>query len=86
MHGESTNWSQHIIDEPDGTCRLEITDEDGEVFPVARQVSRAQAETLVQRIADESRSSRTPIKVVIRDPYFMAATVITLKRQGRAPG
>jgi len=60
--------------------------EDGEVFPVARQVTRAQAERLVQRIVDESRRSRTPIKVVIRDPYFMAATVITLKRQGRAPG
>ena len=29
------------------------------------------------RIAEESRSSRKPIKVVIRDPYFMAATVIT---------
>ena len=86
MHAESTNWSHHIIDEPDGTCRLEITDEDGEVFPVARQVTRAQAERLVQRIVDESRRSRTPIKVVIRDPYFMAATVITLKRQGRAPG
>jgi hypothetical protein len=56
------------------------------VFPVARQVTRAQAERLVQRIADESRISRTPIKVVIRDPYFMAATVITLKRQGSAPG
>jgi len=86
MHAESTNWSHHIIDEPDGSCRLEITDEDGAVFPVARQVTQAQAERLVQRIADESRTSRTPIKVVIRDPYFMAATVITLKRQGREPG
>ena len=86
MHAESTNWSHHIIDDPDGSCRLEIIDEDGEVFPVARQVSRAQAERLVQRIVEESRASRSPIKVVIRDPYFMAATVITLKRQGRAPG
>lgn len=86
MYAESNNWSHHIIDDPDGSCRVEITDEDGEVFPVARQVTRAQAERLVQRIVEESRSSRTPIKVVIRDPYFMAATVITLKRQGRAPG
>jgi hypothetical protein len=40
-----------------------------------------QAERLVQRIADEAREQRKPVKVVIRDPYFMAATVITLKRQ-----
>jgi hypothetical protein len=62
-------------------CRVEITDEDGAVWPVARQVTRGQAERLIQRIAEESRQSRKPIKVVIRDPYFMAATVITLKRQ-----
>jgi hypothetical protein len=81
VHGESSNWSHAIFDDPDGTCRVEITDEDGEVFPVARQVTRAQAERLIQRISAESRSSRKPIKVVIRDPYFMAATVIMLKRQ-----
>jgi hypothetical protein len=76
-------WSHAIVDEPDGTCRLEITDEDGEVFPIARQVSRGQAATLVQRIADEARESRKPVKKVIRDPYFMAATVITVKRLPR---
>jgi hypothetical protein len=81
VHGESADWSHAILDDPDGTCRVEITDEDGEVFPVARQVTRGQAERLITRIADESRTSRKPIKVVIRDPYFMAATVITLKRQ-----
>jgi flagellar motor protein MotB len=81
MHGPSANWSHSILDDPDGSCRVEITDEDGEVFPVARQVTRGQAERLVQRIAKESQESRKPIKVVIRDPYFMAATVITLKRQ-----
>src|SRR5713226_1982508 len=80
VHAESANWSHAILDDPDGTCRVEITDEDGEVFPVARQVSPGQAERLIQRIAEESRSSRKPIKVVVRDPYFMAATVITLKR------
>jgi flagellar motor protein MotB len=81
MHGEtSNNWSHAILDDPDGTCRVEITDEDGEVFPVARAVTRGQAEKLVKRIAQESRDTRKPIKVVIRDPYFMAATVITLKR------
>ncbi len=80
MHSESANWSHSILEDPDGTCRVEVTDEDGEVFPVARQVSRGQAERLIQRIAEESRTSRKPIKVVVRDPYFMAATVITLKR------
>jgi hypothetical protein len=74
------SWSHAISDDPDGTCRVEITDEDGEVYPVARQMSRTQAERLVQRIAAEAQTSARPIKVVIRDPYFMAATVITTKR------
>ena len=69
-----------MLEEGDGTCRVEITDEDGEVFPVARQVTHVQAERLVQRIANEARDSGRPIKVVIRDPFFMAATVITTKR------
>jgi hypothetical protein len=73
-------WSHAIFDDPDGTCRVEITDEDGAVFPVARQVSRGQAERLVQRIAKEARDSGKPVKAVIRDPYFMAATVIMIKR------
>src|SRR5438128_778473 len=81
VHGESVNWSHTIFDDPDGTCRVEISDEDGAVLPIARQVTRGQAERLVQRVAEESRTSGKPIKVVIRDPYFMAATVITLKRQ-----
>jgi hypothetical protein len=81
VHGASPNWSHAILDEPDGTCRVEVTDEDGEVWPIARQVTRGQAERLIERVAEESRTSRKPIKVVIRDPYFMAATVITLKRQ-----
>ncbi len=81
MHGDAANWSHVIVDDADGTCRLEVTDENGESLPIARQLTRGQAERLIQRIADESRSSRKPIKAVIRDPYFMAATVITLKRQ-----
>ncbi len=75
------DWTHSIHEDPDGTCRVEITDEDGEVFPVARQVTHGQAEQLVQRIGREARESRKPVKVVIRDPYFMAATIITLKRQ-----
>jgi hypothetical protein len=73
-------WSHAIIEEADGTFRLEITDEDGVPWPIARQVTRAQAETLVQRINSEATSSNRPIKTVIRDPYFMAAAVITVKR------
>jgi hypothetical protein len=81
VHGNPPNWSHTIIDDPDGTCRVEVIDEDGEIFPVARQVTRGQAEKLIQKIAAEARESRKPIKAVIRDPHFMAATVITLKRQ-----
>jgi hypothetical protein len=73
-------WSHTIVEEPDGTLRLEITDEDGAVLPVARQVTRPQAEKLVQRISAEAETTNRPIKAVIRDPYFMAATVIMLKR------
>jgi hypothetical protein len=78
---QSLHWTHTILTDPDGTCRVEITDEDGEIFPVARQVTHGQAERLVQRIAREALESHKPVKVVIRDPYFMAATVITLKRQ-----
>ena len=73
-------WSHTVLQDSDGTYRVEITDEDGAVFPVVRQVTQAQAERLVQRIAAEAQESHKPIKTVIRDPYFMAATVITLKR------
>jgi hypothetical protein len=79
VHGE-THWSHTIHEDPDGTCRVEVTDEDGELYPIARQVTRGQAERLLQRIANESRQSRKPIKVVIRDPWFMASAVITVKR------
>jgi hypothetical protein len=81
VHIEGTGWSHTFIEDPDGTWRVEITDEDGEVFPVVRQVTRGQAERLVQRVAEEASQSGKPVKVVIRDPYFMAATVITLKRR-----
>ena len=73
-------WSYAVHQEPDGTCRVEVTDEDGEVLPIARQVSQAQAERLIQRISDEAQARTRPIKTVIRDPYFMAAKVIMIKR------
>jgi hypothetical protein len=62
---------------------VEVTDEDGVAWPVVRDVSRAQAERLVERIAAEAAETRKPVKVVIRDPNFMAATIITLKRSPR---
>ena len=75
------DWSYEVIEEPDATYRVEVTDEDGTMLPIARQVSRAQAERLIERIEREARTERKSIKSVIRDPYFMAATVITIKRQ-----
>ena len=75
------SWSYELIEEVDATYRVEVTDEDGAMLPVARQVSRAEAERLIERIEREARTERKPIKSVIRDPYFMAATVITIKRQ-----
>jgi hypothetical protein len=81
VHAEPSHWSHEIEQDADGLLRLAIVDEDGVHWPVARQITRGQAEKLVERIAQEARSQRKPIKAVIRDPHFMAATVITIKRQ-----
>lgn len=78
---DATDWSHTLAADPDGTYRVEIRDEDGAVLPVARGVSAGQAQRLIDKISAEAHETRRPIKVVIRDPYFMAATVITLKRQ-----
>lgn len=74
------SWSHAVISDPDGTCRVEVTDEDGAMLPVARGVTAAQAERLIQRIGAEADATGRAVKDVIRDPYFMAATVITVKR------
>jgi hypothetical protein len=37
----------------------------------------------LERIAAEADATRKPVKVVIRDPNFMAATIITVKRTQR---
>jgi hypothetical protein len=74
------DWSSVIHTEPDGSCRVEIVDEDGVQYPIARQMTPGQAKRLVQRIAEEARTEGRPVKDVIRDPSFMAATVITIKR------
>ena len=73
-------WSHQIHAEPDGSYRVEIVDEDGVTYPVARQVTQTQARRLVERIAEEAQAEGKPVKQVIRDPSFMAATVITIKR------
>lgn len=80
MHHESTDWSYALHEEPDGRVRVVVTDENGVAYPVARQFSAAQAERLVAAIRAESRTSRRPIKAVIRDPAFMATTVVAIKR------
>ena len=81
MSAQPPPWSYEILEDGDGTFRVEVTDEEGAMLPIARQVTRGQAEKLIARIKLEADSERKPIKSVIRDPYFMAATVITIKRQ-----
>jgi hypothetical protein len=73
-------WSPVIHTDPDGTCRVEIVDEDGVQYPVARQVTPRQARRLVERIAEEAHTEGRLVRDVIRDPSFMAATVIMIKR------
>ncbi len=74
------DWSPILTEDPDGTFRVEIVDEDGVTYPVGRNLTRGQAERLVEVIAVESAASRRPAKSLIRDPNFMAATVLTVKR------
>jgi hypothetical protein len=73
-------WSHTLTEEADGTYRVELIDEEGVTVPIARQVTKSQAEALVKRVAAECEATGKPMKAVIRDPYFMAATVITVKR------
>ncbi|HET6315640.1 MAG TPA: hypothetical protein VFG86_04215 [Chloroflexota bacterium] len=77
----SASWSYELIEEADARFRVDVTDEDGALLPIARQLTRGQAEKLIQRITSEATRERKPIKAIIRDPFFMAATVITIKRQ-----
>ena len=75
MHGAASGWSHRVETEPDGTARLDIVDEDGVTWPVARAITPGQAEKLVAKIADESRRARKPVKAVIRDPHFIGVTI-----------
>jgi hypothetical protein len=74
------HWSHELHQDPDGTFRLEILDERGEWFPVARQITQGQAKLLLKAIEQEANRRRFAIAEVIRDPTFMATTVITIKR------
>ena len=74
------HWSHELIPEADGSCRLEILDERGERWPVARQISPAQAGQLLDAIEREATRRRYAIAEVIRDPAFMAPLIIGVKR------
>lgn len=74
-------WTYDLRRDPDGTFGVEIVDEDNVRLPVARQLSEAQARLLVKSIEAEAVASGRPIKAVIRDHYFMASTVLTVKRR-----
>ena len=65
----SSEPAYDVIQDGDGSFRVEVTDEDGAMLPVVRQVTRAQADVLIERIKREARTQRQPIKRVIRDPY-----------------
>jgi hypothetical protein len=73
-------WSHDLLRDSDGSYRLEILDERGERFPVARQISEGQARRLLRVIEQEAQRRGTPVADVIRDPGFMAPVVISLKR------
>jgi hypothetical protein len=80
MRRDVGSWSHTLHEDPDGTFRVEVIDEDGETLPVARQVTHGQARKLIERIDREATESHRPVKDVIRDYQFMAASVITVKR------
>jgi hypothetical protein len=80
MRRDVGSWSHTLHEDPDGTFRVEVIDEDGTSYPVARQLTQGQARKLAERIDREAQESHRPVKEVIRDYHFMAATVITVKR------
>ena len=54
MAREQAAWSYELIEEADATFRVEVTDEDGAMLPIARQVTRGQAEKLLADAEGES--------------------------------
>ena len=77
------DWSHQAHQDPDGTLRVEIVDEDGARYPVARKLTRPQVEKLLAAIQHESRTANRPVKDVIRDPAFMATTILAIKQRVR---
>jgi len=74
------HWSHELIQDPDGSHRLEILDERGELYPIARGITAGQAKLLLKAIEREATRRRYAIAEVIRDPQFMAPTIIAVKR------
>ena len=80
---DPAHWSHELLPDPDGTYRLEILDERGGRLPVARQITSNQAQLLLQAIEREANRRRFAIAEIIRDPDFMARTVIAVKTRVR---
>ena len=80
MNAPDHGWSHQLFKDPDGTLRVEIVDEDGASYPVARQMTQAQAQRLLAAVAAESASSGRRVAEVIRDYRFMAGTVLAIKQ------
>ena len=76
------HWGHELVSEPDGTLRLDILDERDERYPVARGITPKQAERLLEAIEHEATRRRYAVAEIIRDPEFMAPTVIAVKRGG----
>lgn len=74
-------WSHTLLSEPGGTFRVEVIDEEGVRVPIGRQLSARQAQVLIERVAAEAEQSGQPVKSVVRNPGFMSATILTIKRQ-----
>ncbi len=73
------SWGHELVRDRDGSHRVVITGEDGVAFPVGRQLSRRQAELLVQAVDQEHRQSGRAVAAVIRDYRFMASTILAVK-------
>ena len=81
MHGDLGDWTGRVHDDPDGTVRVEVVGPDSVPYPIARAMTRPQADALLAKIGAEALASRRPVGEVVRDAPWMAATVIMLKRQ-----
>ncbi len=74
------HWSHELIEDSDGSYRLEILDERDERYPIARGITAGQAKLLLKAIEKEATRRRYAIAEIIRDPAFMAPTIIGVKQ------